>query len=111
VDIAATIDVIRPSAHLLLHICVPAAVAWRWGGRHRFRVFVLLMTSMLIDLDHLIADPIYAPGRCSIGFHPLHRWPALLVYMGLAISKPARWFGLGALIHLGLDTLDCLMMG
>ena len=35
---------------------------------------------MLVDLDHLLADPIYDPERCSIGFHPLHSIPAIVVY-------------------------------
>ena len=29
------------------------------------------MLTMMVDLDHLIADPIFDPQRC-IGFHPLH---------------------------------------
>ena len=40
----------------------------------------------LIDLDHLLADPVYAPDRCSIGFHPLHTAPAV-VLLGLGASS------------------------
>jgi hypothetical protein len=109
-DIGAVIETIRPGLHLVLHVAVPAVVAWQWGGRRKAAVFVLLMLSMLIDLDHLLANPIYAPGRCSVGFHPLHQWPAILVYAGLTFARATRWFGMGALIHIALDFLDCFMM-
>ena len=36
-----------------------------------------MMATMLVDLDHLFADPIYDPDRCSIGFHPLHQYPIM----------------------------------
>ena len=64
----------------------------------------------MIDLDHLLADPVYAPGRCSLGFHPLHTWPAIAVYAGLSVPKKTRWFGVGLLIHIVLDGIDCLLM-
>lgn len=40
-----------------------------------------MVSTILIDLDHLIATPIFDPNRCSIGFHPLHTVYALLVYL------------------------------
>jgi len=64
----------------------------------------------LIDLDHLLADPVYAPGRCSIGFHPLHTAPAIGVYALLTLPRRTRVVGIGLLIHIGLDALDCLLM-
>ena len=36
---------------------------------------------MAVDLDHLLADPIFDPHRMSIGFHPLHSYPAIAVYV------------------------------
>jgi hypothetical protein len=65
---------------------------------------------MLVDLDHLLADPVYDPGRCSIGFHPLHTWPAIAVYAAMTIPRPTRLVGLGLIIHMALDGLDCLML-
>lgn len=61
-------------------------------------------------LDHLLADPIYAPNRCSIGFHPLHTAPAIAVYAGLCVPKKTRLFGIGLLIHIVLDAIDCWWM-
>jgi hypothetical protein len=37
--------------------------------------------TIIVDLDHLLADPIYDPNRCSIGFHPLHSYPAIVIYL------------------------------
>ena len=54
------------------------------------RAWGLLLLGWLIDIDHLLADPIYAPGRCSIGFHPLHTAPAIAVYGALAVPRAAK---------------------
>ena len=64
---------------------------------------------MLIDLDHLVADPIYDPDRCSIGFHPLHEPYLMLIYAFLLIPNSTRLFGIGLFTHLILDFGDCLM--
>ena len=69
-----------------------------------------MIATMLVDLDHLLAQPMYDPNRCSIGFHPLHTWPAILVYVALTWPKKTRWLGLGLLIHMALDGLDCAWM-
>ena len=67
------------------------------------------MLAMVIDLDHLVADPIYDPDRCSIGFHPLHEPYLMIIYAFLLIPNSTRLFGIGLLIHLILDFGDCLM--
>ncbi|MFV0645332.1 MAG: DUF6122 family protein, partial [Sphingomonadaceae bacterium] len=51
------------------------------------------------------------PDRCSIGFHPLHGLAALILYLAL-LAVPRWWvraIALGCLLHLGIDTTDCLM--
>jgi hypothetical protein len=100
----------RPLFHLLLHFIVPLAVARLFWPTHWKRAALWMLAAWVIDLDHLLADPVYAPGRCSIGFHPLHTWPAIVVYGALAMPKKTRWFGIGLLIHLALDGIDCLLM-
>jgi len=79
---------------------------------HWMRVGALLIAPVgwIIDLDHLLADPIYAPNRCSIGFHPLHTAPAIAVYAGLCVPKKTRLFGIGLMIHIVLDAIDCWWM-
>ncbi len=66
--------------------------------------------TIVVDLDHLIANPIYDPNRCSIGFHPLHTYPAIFIYMILAMMNKTRLIGLGLLIHVALDGFDCIWM-
>ena len=65
---------------------------------------------MVVDLDHLLADPIYDPDRCSMGFHPLHTAPAVAVYVLLAAWPKTRLVGVGLLIHMALDWVDCAWM-
>ncbi|WP_296278281.1 DUF6122 family protein [Pseudoxanthomonas sp.] len=101
---------LRAPLHLLLHVLVPVALARLCWPRDWKRAALWMLAAWVIDLDHLLADPVYAPGRCSIGFHPLHTWPAILVYAGLALPKKTRWFGIGLLIHIALDGIDCLLM-
>lgn len=111
---------LRAIVHLALHVAVPGLVAWLWfsapdaaaGRQPRAfrRAWLLLLLGWAIDLDHLLADPIYAPDRCSIGFHPLHTAPAIAAYAALAIPRPTRLFGIGLLIHVGLDLVDCVWM-
>ncbi|WP_225986685.1 DUF6122 family protein [Rufibacter sp. LB8] len=62
---------------------------------------------MLIDLDHLLADPIVDPNRCSVGFHLLQQYWLVPVYVVLAIVPKTRLIGLGLVIHILLDWLDC----
>ena len=101
---------LRPVLHLLLHALVPIAVARVVWPAHWRGAAAWMLAGWLIDIDHLLADPVYAPGRCSIGFHPLHTWPAVGVYAALVVPRRTRWFGTGLLIHIVLDAIDCLLM-
>ena len=67
----------------------------------------LMLVGMLIDLDHLWATPIYDGGRCSVGFHPLHTSLPILLYCVLLGFKKTRLIGLGLVIHIMLDSIDC----
>jgi len=70
----------------------------------------MMLLAALVDLDHLLADPIYDPNRCGIGSHPLHSYLAIVVYVGLAAIPKTRLIGLGLVIHMALDWLDCIWM-
>lgn len=113
--------------HIALHFMVPLLVAFACYRSRWVKVFLILVATMLVDLDHLLADPIYDPNRCSIGFHPLHTLPAIAVYsvmFGLPLvfrkkideldMRGAMDFihltGLGLLLHMALDGIDCLFM-
>lgn len=76
--------------HIALHVLIPVGIALLvYRDRWRFATFVLLAT-MVVDVDHLLADPIYDPERCSIGFHPLHTLPAILAYVAMWLVPVAR---------------------
>jgi hypothetical protein len=101
---------IRPVVHLLLHFIVPGIVA-RFSFRDRWiRAWLIMALTIIVDLDHLLADPIYDPNRCSIGYHPLHTYPAILIYLVLTMIPKTRLVGLGLMIHMVLDGLDCIWM-
>lgn len=101
----------RAVFHLLLHGLVPGAAAWLFFRPRWRRAWLVMVATMLVDLDHLLAQPIFDPNRCSIGFHPLHTAPAVVVYALLSLAKPTRLIGVGLLLHMALDTLDCVWMG
>lgn len=65
---------------------------------------------MLVDLDHLIANPVFMADRCSIGFHPLHSYYAIAVYVLLLLPKKTRIVAIGLLLHMATDFLDCSLM-
>ncbi len=98
---------VRPLTHLILHVAAPGLLArLAFASRWR-RAWALMMLTMVVDVDHLIAIPIYDPGRCGIGFHPLHSYPAIALYAVLAFIPRARIVAAGLLVHMGLDGLDC----
>ncbi len=65
---------------------------------------------MLVDADHLLATPIYDPTRCSVGFHPLHSFIAISIYLFMCFLpklRNLRIIGIGLIIHMLLDSIDC----
>lgn len=100
----------RAILHILAHFLVPGLVAKLVWPKQFWQAWLIMSATILIDLDHFWADPIYDPHRCSIGFHPLHTWPAWCVYALLAVPSRTRWIGIGCLIHMVLDAIDCWMM-
>ena len=97
--------------HIALHLLIPALVAIAFFPDNKLRVFVILASTMLVDLDHLLADPIYDPSRCSIGFHPLHSHIAIGLYGLMLLHRNTRIVGLGLSIHMLLDYIDCVAIG
>jgi hypothetical protein len=94
--------------HLVLHAAVPGAVALLFFRPAWKKAWLIMFATMLVDLDHLLADPIYDPDRCGIGLHPLHTYPAIATYGLLLIPRATRLPALGLVIHMALDALDCV---
>lgn len=93
--------------HLFLHILIPAVVAGLFFKERWKTAFFIMTATMIVDLDHLVADPIYDPTRCSIGFHPFHRLGFIAIYLALCFFPKTRLVGLGLSIHMALDAIDC----
>ncbi|WP_181305188.1 DUF6122 family protein [Rufibacter sp. XAAS-G3-1] len=93
--------------HMLLHVVVPVATAWLFF-RPKFRQATwYLLAGILIDVDHLLVRPILDPNRCSVGFHLLHQYWLVPVYVLLALLPKTRLIGIGLVLHIILDWIDC----
>lgn len=110
--------------HTSAHFVVPVLIALsfyrpKWRGSA-----CILLATMVVDLDHLLATPVYDPARCSIGFHPLHTTWAIVAYGGMFLMPLLRrWrmsafspadlrihlIGLGLVLHMLLDWGACLV--
>ena len=96
--------------HVILHFFLPLAVAKTLWREKWIRPFLIMAFTIAVDLDHLLADPIFDPNRCSINIHPLHSWPAIVVYLACLLSPNLRIVASGLLIHMALDGVDCLWL-
>ena len=101
---------LQTTIHYGIHFGLPLVVAIVFYNDYWLKAYAIMILGMLIDLDHLLANPIFDPNRCSINFHPLHSYYAIVVYMLLLIPKKTRLIGLGLVIHIIADTADCWLM-
>lgn len=104
--------ILQPVIHYSLHLLFPGILAWMSFRDQWKHAWIIMIATMLVDLDHLFASPIFDPSRCSIGFHPLHTYTAIIVYM-LLLLVPNTWMRIiatGLLFHMLTDFLDCLWM-
>lgn len=93
--------------HYFLHLVFPVVIAWVFYRKNWKKVYVILLATMLVDLDHLLANPIFDPSRNSIGFHFLHSYYAISVYFLLLFFKGnIRVIGIGLLWHMITDFQD-----
>jgi hypothetical protein len=93
--------------HYFLHLVFPLGVVFIFYRHTWKKSYFILLSTMLVDLDHLFADPVFDPSRCSIGFHPLHSYTAILVYVLLLLHPKTRIVGIGLLMHMATDAIDC----
>ena len=95
--------------HYSLHLIVPFFIASAFYRKDYLKTYLLFLLTMLVDADHLLATPIYDPGRCSIGFHPLHSYEAIVLYFVLLLPAKTRIIAIGLLMHMATDWLDCYL--
>jgi hypothetical protein len=93
--------------HYTLHLIFPAVIAWLFCREAWLKGYIILLLTMLVDLDHLLARPIFAACRCSINFHPLHSYYAMGLYLILLLPRKTRLVAIGLLFHMLTDAIDC----
>ncbi|MFD1063484.1 DUF6122 family protein [Winogradskyella litorisediminis] len=98
---------VQSLTHYGIHFIVPLIVSLLFFKKKWKIAYVIMLSTFVIDLDHLLANPLFDPNRCSINFHPLHTYYAMILYMILAVLKPTRIFGVGLIIHIIADAVDC----
>ncbi|WP_121667613.1 DUF6122 family protein [Mesonia aquimarina] len=102
---------LQPLVHYGLHFGAIVLIAYFYDAKKwKFYWFILALT-MLIDLDHLWATPIFEPNRCSINFHFLHTYIAWFFYVIGAVfirHKLLKIIFIGLNFHLLTDSIDCL---
>ena len=97
--------------HYSLHIIFPLFIAVIFFKKEWKKTYLILLLTMLVDLDHLLATPVFQANRCSIGLHPLHSVYAIAAYFILLfLRKPYRIIGIGLLFHMFTDSVDCLFI-
>ena len=106
-------DIYRNIIHYSFHILMPFVLGKLFWKENWWKAGLIMVGTMVIDMDHLLANPIFDPDRCSIGFHPLHTIWSGIGYGGLLAvpSWKVRAVGAGCLWHLCTDTIDCLLGG
>jgi hypothetical protein len=100
---------IQQFVHYFLHFIFPVVFALIFYKAEWMKTYIILLLTMLVDLDHLLANPIFVPCRCSVGFHLLHSYPAIAVYVLLLFFKPTRIVAIGLVWHMITDSIDCMM--
>ncbi|WP_439130032.1 DUF6122 family protein [Polaribacter sp.] len=95
--------------HYGLHFVAPILIAFLFFKNQWQKVYLIFLASMLVDADHLLANPIFDENRCSINFHPLHSYVAIVFYFFGLVFKKTRVLAIALLFHMATDYLDCYL--
>ncbi|MCU7617647.1 DUF6122 family protein [Chryseobacterium sp. PBS4-4] len=107
---SSVLSLLKTFTHYFLHLVFPVLIALVFYRNSWKKVYLILLATMLVDLDHLFADPIFDPNRMSVGFHFLHSYYAIAVYFLLLFFKGnLRVIGIGLLFHMLTDYLDFVL--
>ncbi|MDN3595225.1 DUF6122 family protein [Zunongwangia endophytica] len=97
--------------HYSMHFLAIGIIAYFFDKDHWKQNWIILALTMLVDIDHIFASPLFDPNRCGIGFHPLHSQFAIACYVIAAVFLRKGIFKLifiGLSFHMLTDFLDCL---
>jgi hypothetical protein len=99
--------------HYFLHFIAIGFISYLFDKNNWKKYWLILLATMLVDIDHVFADPLFDPQRCGIGYHPLHSLWAIFGYLiGLILIKEKiiKLICIGLLFHMLTDFTDCLWM-
>ncbi|WEK20476.1 MAG: DUF6122 family protein [Candidatus Pedobacter colombiensis] len=102
-----TLAILKPVVHYSLHFLAPGLIAYVFFRDKWKQAWLIMLATMLVDVDHLLATPIFDPERCSIGYHPLHSYYAIAGYFILLLFPKTRIIAVGLLFHMFTDWQDC----
>lgn len=107
------LEIVRTLLHYSLHFLAPILLGYLFWRKNWKIASLLMIGTMAIDIDHLLATPIFDPNRCSVGFHPLHTGWAALAYVSIGFlpSWKFKAIAVGCLFHLFTDSVDCYLGG
>jgi hypothetical protein len=93
--------------HVAANLIVFAALSQVSGLHANYLDLSLMISTNLIDLDHLFSKPIYHPRRNPFKTHFLHRNLEIMLALSTAclFIRPVMFLGLGILTHFLLDYL------
>lgn len=99
--------------HYFLHFIAIGFIAFLYDKKNWKKYWLLLLATMLVDLDHVFASPLFDPHRCGIGVHPLHSAYVIPFYLLGAVlfkNRIMKLVFIGLFFHMVTDSVDCLWM-
>ncbi|WP_308421286.1 DUF6122 family protein [Cloacibacterium rupense] len=101
-------EIAKISVHYFLHLVFPVFIALFFFRQNWKKAYLIMLCTMLVDVDHLLATPMFDSHRCSIGFHPLHSYYAIVVYAlgSIFLKGDYRIISVGLLFHMLTDFQD-----
>jgi hypothetical protein len=101
------LQVLKTVVHYGLHFLAPGLLAYIFFRNKWKQAWLIMVATMIVDADHLLATPVFEPGRCSIGYHPLHSYYAIAGYFVMLFFPKTRIIAVGLLFHMLTDFQDC----
>ncbi|RKS56108.1 hypothetical protein BC962_1087 [Gillisia mitskevichiae] len=99
--------------HYSLHFLAIGIIAYLYDKKNWNQNWLILALTMLVDIDHIFATPLFDPNRCGIGYHPLHSGIPIFIYfagMFLIKNRVLKLIFIGLFFHMITDFIDCLWM-
>lgn len=101
------IALLKTGTHYFLHFVFPICIALVFYRKNWKKAYFIMLATMVVDLDHVFANPVFDPSRNSIGFHVFHSYYAIAVYFLLLFFKGnIRIVAIGLLFHMLTDYQD-----